>query len=253
MKIATWNVNSLRVRLPQVLRWLVANPVDALCVQETKVEDGKFPLAEIEEAGYRAVFSGQKTYNGVAILARTQPGDIEVDVPGLDDPERRILAATVGDFRVLNLYVVNGREVGHPMYERKLAWLAKVADHVASEAELHPRLVVVGDFNVTPADADVHDPAAWRDRILCSAPERAALARFQEGADLADCFRMFEQKEDSFSWWDYRGGGFARNQGLRIDLILATPDARCTGCTIDTEPRGWEQPSDHTPVVAQFD
>ena len=253
MKVATWNVNSLRVRLPQVLDWLEANPVDALCLQETKVEDHAFPLAEVEAAGYRAVFAGQKTYNGVAILARTQPGEAETDIPGLDDPERRILCATVGDFRLLNLYVVNGRAVDHPMYERKLAWLSRVADYAAAEAARHARLVVLGDFNIAPADSDVHDPELWRDRILCSGPEREALARFTDAAGLADCFRMFAQEPASFSWWDYRQSGFQRNEGLRIDLILASADARCSACAIDRTPRGWERPSDHAPVVATFD
>lgn len=252
MKIATWNVNSLRARLAHVLAWLEANPVDALCLQETKVVDELFPAEELAEAGWRAAYSGQKSYNGVAILARAEPADAAAGAPGFDDPERRVLAATVGDARVLNLYVVNGRAVDDPKYAHKLAWLERVTAYAADLAREHERLVVVGDFNVAPADEDVHDPEAWRDRILCSDPERAALAKLKAAAGLEDCFRMFEQEADSFSWWDYRQGGFRRNHGLRIDLILASQAMDCAGCVIDRTPRGWEKPSDHAPVVAEF-
>ena len=252
MKIATWNVNSLRARLAHVLAWLEANPVDALCLQETKVVDELFPEEELAAAGWRAVYSGQKSYNGVAILAREEPADAVAGVPGDDDPERRVLAATVGGARVLNLYVVNGRAVGDPKYAHKLAWLERVTAYAAELARGHERLVAVGDFNVAPADADVHDPEAWRGRILCSDPEREALAKLQAAAGLRDCFRLFEQEPDSFSWWDYRQGGFRRNLGLRIDLILASEAMDCAGCAIDRTPRGWEKPSDHAPVVAEF-
>ena len=252
MKIATWNVNSLRARLAHVLAWLEANPVDALCLQETKVVDELFPTEELAAAGWRAAYSGQKSYNGVAILTRAEPVDAVAGVPGDDDPERRVLAATVGGARVLNLYVVNGRAVDDPKYAHKLAWLERVTAYAAELARGHERLVVVGDFNVAPADADVHDPEAWRGRILCSEPERAALAQLQAAAGLRDCFRLFEQEPDSFSWWDYRQGGFRRNQGLRIDLILASAALDCAGCVIDRTPRGWEKPSDHAPVVAEF-
>ncbi len=253
MKIATWNVNSLRVRLPHVLDWLAANPVDALCLQETKVVDEAFPAAEFEAAGYAAVFAGQKTYNGVALLSRRAATDVVVDLPGLDDPERRILGATVDGWRILNLYVVNGRDLDNPMYARKLDWLAKVAAFLAQDAVRHERYAVVGDFNIAPADADIFDLDRWSGGILCSEPERAALQGIK-AAGFEDCFRLFEQEPESFSWWDYRQGAFRRNDGLRIDLILASPAAaaRCAACYIDKTPRGWERPSDHTPVVAEF-
>jgi exodeoxyribonuclease-3 len=253
MKIATWNVNSLRVRLPHVLQWLAAAQPDVLAIQETKTVDGQFPLAEIEAAGYKAVFSGQKTYNGVAILSKSEAAEVVVDIPGLDDPQRRILAATIDGIRVVNLYVVNGSEVGSEKYAYKLDWLAKVTAWLQEQASQYPRLVVLGDFNIAPEDRDVHDPAAWAGQILCSDAERAALQAMQS-IGLSDTFRQFEQAEKNFSWWDYRAGGFRRNLGLRIDLILVSKplaDA-CQSCVIDREPRTWEKPSDHTPVVAEF-
>ena len=253
MKVATWNVNSLRVRLPHVLLWLEDNPVDALCLQETKVVDADFPKEEIEQAGYQATFAGQKTYNGVAMLTKQTTATVETDIPGLDDPDRRILAATVGDWRILNLYVVNGKEVGDPKYDHKLHWLQKVKEFIELDLQEHEHYLIVGDFNIAPADEDVHDPDLWRERILCSTPEREALAAIK-GTGFEDCFRRFEQETESFSWWDYRQGAFRRNIGLRIDLILASPAAaaRCTACHIDKNPRRWERPSDHTPVVAEF-
>ncbi|MBJ6611506.1 MAG: exodeoxyribonuclease III [Candidatus Thiothrix moscowensis] len=253
MKIATWNVNSLRVRLPHVLQWLAAAQPDVLAIQETKTVDEQFPLAEIEAAGYQAVFAGQKTYNGVAILSKQAASNVVTDIPGLDDPQRRILAATIGGVRVVNLYVVNGSEVGSDKYAYKLDWLAKVTAWLQQQAAQYPKLVVLGDFNIAPEDRDVHDPAAWAGQILCSAPERTALQTIQ-ALGLSDVFRQFEQAEKSFSWWDYRAAGFRRNLGLRIDLILTSQtlaDA-CTSCVIDREPRTWEKPSDHTPVIAEF-
>ncbi len=253
MKIATWNVNSIRARLPHVLDWLRENPVDALCLQETKVVDENFPREEIESAGYHATFAGQKTYNGVAVLTRRPVAESFSDIPGLDDPDRRILGATVEDWRILNLYVVNGKEVGDPKYDHKLHWLRKVREFVARDRRESDRYLVLGDFNVAPADADVHDPDLWRERILCSTPERAALEEILE-TGFEDCFRLFEQEPESFSWWDYRQGAFRRNRGLRIDLILASPAAaeRCAACHIDKSPRRRERPSDHAPVVAEF-
>ncbi|OQX12515.1 MAG: exodeoxyribonuclease III [Thiothrix lacustris] len=253
MKIATWNVNSLRVRLPHVLQWLEAAQPDVLAIQETKTVDEQFPLAELEAAGYNAVFAGQKTYNGVAMLSKSSATDVVTDIPGLDDPQRRILAATFDGVRVVNLYVVNGAEVGSDKYAYKLDWLAKVTAWLQQQAALYPQLVVLGDFNIAPEDRDVHDPVAWGDGILCSPPERAALQAIQ-ALGLSDTFRQFVQADKSFSWWDYRGGGFRRNHGLRIDLILASQalaDA-CQSCVIDREPRTWEKPSDHAPVVAEF-
>lgn len=254
MKIATWNVNSLRVRLPHVLDWLEKEQPSLLAVQETKTVDADFPVDAFAEAGYQAVFSGQKTYNGVAIVSKGEIGDCVVDPPNLEDPQRRILAASHGDLRVVNLYVPNGSEVGTAKYAYKLDWLGKIQDFIAGELTRHPNLVVLGDFNIAPEDRDVHDPEAWREKILCSTPERLALQKLL-GLGLADLFRQFEQDEASFSWWDYRAAGFRRNLGLRIDLILASPALvrRCRGCRIDKEPRKLERPSDHAPVVAEFE
>jgi exodeoxyribonuclease-3 len=253
MKIATWNVNSLKVRLPQVLDWLAAAGPDILCLQETKTTDENFPVEAIEAAGYHCVYSGQKTYNGVAILSKMPAEDILTDLPGLDDPQRRILGATIGGVRVLNLYVVNGQEVGSEKYAHKLHWLEMVAEHVREQLGQHRLFVTLGDFNIAPEDRDVHDPEAWRERILCSTPERDALRKLLE-LGLVDTFRLFDQEADSFSWWDYRAAAFRRNMGLRIDLILASrllADS-CTACKIDKEPRRLERPSDHTPVIAKF-
>jgi exodeoxyribonuclease-3 len=253
MKIATWNVNSLKVRLPHVLDWLSAAKPDILCLQETKTTDENFPVEAIEAAGYHSVYSGQKTYNGVAILSRTPAADILTDIPGLDDPQRRILGATFGAIRVLNLYVVNGQEVGSEKYAHKLHWLGKVAEHVREQLGQHANFVTLGDFNIAPEDRDVHDPEAWHERILCSTPEREALHRLL-ALGLVDTFRLFDQEAGSFSWWDYRAAAFRRNMGLRIDLILASRQLAesCTACSIDKEPRRLERPSDHTPVVAEF-
>jgi len=254
MKIATWNVNSLKVRLPQVLDWLATSQADILCLQETKTTDENFPADEIAAAGYHVVFSGQKTYNGVAIISKQAAGDIITDVSGLDDPQRRILGATIGDVRVLNLYVVNGQEVGSEKYAHKLHWLDKVTDHISAQLQQFERFVVLGDFNIAPDDRDVHDPEAWHERILCSTPEREALQKIQQ-LGLADTFRLFDQEEQSYSWWDYRAAGFRRNRGLRIDLVLASKSLAdsCRACTIDKEPRRLERPSDHTPVMAEFE
>ena len=251
MKIATWNVNSLRVRLPHVLDWLAREQPDVLALQETKAEDAKFPAAELAEAGYRTVYSGQKTYNGVAVLSRAEMLDPVTDIEGLDDPQRRILAVTLDGVRIVDLYVPNGSEVGSEKYAYKLDWLAKVRAWLGTELERHPRLVVLGDFNIAPEDRDVYDPEAWRDKILCSAPEREALGAWLD-LGLRDTFRDFEQPERSFSWWDYRMNGFKRNLGLRIDHILASNALECRACRIDTAPRGLERPSDHAPVVAEF-
>ena len=253
MKIASWNVNSLRVRLPQVLEWLNQNQVDVLALQETKTQDPEFPEQAIKAAGYQAVYSGQKTYNGVAILAKTQPQDAITDVKNLDDPQRRILAATVNDIRVINLYVVNGSEVGSEKFAYKLDWIEKVTAHIKKEMKAHKKVVVLGDFNIAPEDRDVHDPDKWKDKILCSKQERKAFEKMLS-LGLKDTFRQFKQEDKSFSWWDYRGGGIHRNHGLRIDMILASEalSKQCKNSSIDKIPRSWERPSDHTPVVAEF-
>ena len=253
MKIASWNVNSLNVRLPHVERWCAAAQPDILALQETKLEDAKFPVAALEAAGYNAVFSGQKTYNGVAILARKPITDVVHGIDGFDDPQRRILSATVGDVRIVNLYVVNGQAVGTEKYAYKLDWLAQVTTFLAEEAHRHPRIAVMGDFNIAPEDRDVHDPAAWREQVLCSTPEREALKGLL-GAGLVDSFRLFNEDGGHYSWWDYRQGAFRRNLGLRIDLILigeALRDA-CRGAGIDRQPRTWERASDHTPVSMEL-
>ena len=254
MKIASWNVNSLNVRLPQVLAWCGDAAPDVLALQETKLVDERFPADDLLEAGYHSVFAGQKTYNGVAILSREPARDTVTDIPGLDDPQRRIIAGTIGEVRVVNLYVVNGSEVGSEKFDYKLDWLAKVTDWLADEIARHDRLVVVGDFNIAPDDRDVYDPEAWREKILCSTPEREALGRIL-ALGLADTFRLFEQEQGVFSWWDYRMNMFRRKMGLRIDLVLASAAMarRCTASYVDIEPRRQERPSDHAPVVAEFD
>jgi exodeoxyribonuclease-3 len=253
MKIATWNVNSLKVRLPQVLDWLAGTEPDALCLQETKTEDKGFPFAELESAGYRALHNGQKTYNGVAILTRAEPADPLRDLPGFDDPQKRLIAATVDGIRLVCAYMPNGQEIGADKYQYKLKWLAALHDWLRAEMERHPRLALLGDFNIAPEDRDVHDPEAWREKILCSTPERAAFRDFLD-LGLADAFRLFEQPEKSYSWWDYRMMAFRRNIGLRIDHILLSPElaGRCRSCAIDKTPRKLERPSDHAPVIAEL-
>ncbi|MGD2128009.1 MAG: exodeoxyribonuclease III [Lysobacterales bacterium] len=253
MKVASWNVNSLNVRLPHVLAWTSDAKPDVLALQETKLPDDRFPADELMDAGYHSVFSGQKTYNGVAILSREPASDPVTDIPGLDDPQRRILAATVGDVRIVDLYVVNGSEVGSEKFDYKLHWLERVTAWLAKELDHHENVVVVGDFNITPDDRDVHDPDAWREKILCSTPEREALSRMLD-LGLSDTFRLFEQEQGVFSWWDYRMNAFRRKMGLRIDLILASRAmaGRCAASYVDIEPRRQERPSDHAPVVAEF-
>ncbi|MFV8834349.1 exodeoxyribonuclease III [Aquisalimonas sp.] len=253
MKLASWNVNSLKVRLPHVLHWLETEQPDVVGLQETKLTDDNFPEAAIREAGYEVVYAGQKTYNGVALLARDPISETVTDIPGVDDPQRRVMAGTVGDLRFINLYVPNGSEVGSEKYAYKLDWLARLRDWIADEMARHPRLAVVGDFNIAPADADVHDPEEWRGKILFSEPEHAALKALTD-LGLEDTFRRFPQDEQVFSWWDYRMNNFRRNRGLRIDLVLASPElaAQCTASRVDVEPRRWERPSDHAPVVAEF-
>lgn len=253
MKIATWNVNSLRVRLDHVRDWLADAAPEILGLQETKLTDDKFPVAEFQEAGYRSVFSGQPTYNGVALLSREPATEIVTDFNGYEDPQRRILGATIGGIRVLNLYVPNGQSVGSEKYDYKLGWLTALKAQLRNDLERYDQVVVMGDFNIAPADEDVHDPIAWKDKILCSRKERDALEGLLN-LGLTDVFRLFDQPEESFSWWDYRAAGFRRNLGLRIDLILASAKlaSACTACEIDKAPRRLERPSDHTPVFSEF-
>ena len=253
MKIATWNVNSLKVRLPHLLRWLLDNPVDVLCLQETKLTDDKFPVEEIQQAGYQVAFSGQKTYNGVAILSRFPITDVVKNNPRFADEQQRILAATIKGIRFICAYVPNGQQVDSEKYAYKLSWLASLREWLADELRVHAQsgLAILGDYNIAPQDRDVHDPLAWAGAIHCSDKERAALDALI-GLGLRDSFRLFEQPEKSFSWWDYRMLGYQKNKGLRIDHILLSEGLaeRCVACDIDRVPRKWEQPSDHAPVIA---
>lgn len=253
MKIATWNVNSLNVRLPHVLQWLASEQPDVLCLQELKLEDAKFPLSALADAGYQAVFSGQKTYNGVAILARHDVSDVQVGIPAYADEQRRVIAATVQGVRVVCAYFPNGQSLDSDKYQYKLHWLQQLQDWLAGELQRWPRLVLAGDYNIAPEDRDVHDPAAWVGQVLVSEPEREAFRNLQ-ALGLVDAFRHFSQPEASFSWWDYRAAGFRRNLGLRIDHLLVSPALVdwLSRCWIDKEPRTWERPSDHTPVVVQL-
>lgn len=254
MKIASWNVNSLNVRLPHVERWCADAAPDVLVLQETKLEDAKFPREALEKIGFQSAFAGQKTYNGVAILSREPLREIVTDVPDLDDPSRRVLAATVGDLRIVNLYVVNGQSVGSEKYAHKLHWLARVADFLRAELARYPRLMVLGDFNIAPEDRDVHDPEAWRERVLCSTPEREALQTILD-LGFTDSFRAFTSEGGHYSWWDYRQGAFRRDLGLRIDLILVSGAlrSRLKRAAIDRTPRTWERPSDHVPVLVELE
>jgi exodeoxyribonuclease-3 len=253
MKLATWNVNSIRVRLPQLLDWLAAAQPDVVCLQELKTEAPGFPREALEAAGYACAVNGQKSYNGVAILARTPLSDIATDLPGFADEQRRVLAATVKDMRVVCVYCPNGQAVGSDKYDYKLRWFAALKDYLAAELARHPRLVVAGDFNVAPEDRDVHDPKAWEGQVHVSEPERGAW-RALVALGLQDGFRLFEQPEKTFSWWDYRMMGFRRNAGLRIDhILLSAPLAQaCAGASIDKAPRKLERPSDHAPVLAEL-
>ncbi len=254
MKVATWNVNSLNVRLPHLLDWLERERPDVVCLQETKVEDPKFPAAALEAAGYGSVFAGQKAYNGVAILSRRPLTDVRLGIPSLEDDQRRVVSAGAGDIRVVCAYVPNGQAVGTEKYEYKLRWLRAFADWLRAELAAHPNLVVLGDYNVAPEDRDVHDPKLWAGQVLCSEPERAAFRRLLE-LGLKDGFRLFDQPEKSYTWWDYRLHAFKRNMGLRIDHILVSPAlaAECRSCVIDKTPRALERPSDHAPVIAELE
>ena len=252
-RIATWNVNSLKVRLPQVLEWCTGMQPDIIALQETKLQDENFPAADIAAAGYQVVYAGQKTYNGVAIMSRERATDVVTGIPGLEDTQRRMLAASYGDLRIINVYVPNGQSVGSEKYHYKLDWLDKLTAYLTEQLQVYPRLILLGDFNIAPEDRDIYDAEAWREKILCSTPERQVLQAISQ-TGLYDTFRLTDQEESQFSWWDYRMNGFRRNLGLRIDLILASQAMvdEHTLTVIDKTPRGWERPSDHAPVVAQF-
>lgn len=252
MKLATWNVNSLNVRLPHVLDWLAENPIDVLCLQETKQEDAKFPYADLKSAGYHAIHSGQKTYNGVAILSTHEMTDVVHGIAGFEDEQKRVISATINGVRVICVYVVNGQAVDSEKYDYKMRWLTALNNWLTDELLKYPKLVILGDYNIAPDDRDCHDPVAWEGNILVSPRERDA---FEEllALGLHDSFRLFEAGEGHFSWWDYRMMGFRRNHGMRIDHILVS-DAlkeKCVSCIIDKAPRKLERPSDHTPVVLE--
>lgn len=252
MRIGTWNVNSVKARLPHLLDWLATDPVDVLGIQETKTLDETFPHDALREAGWQCVHNGQKTYNGVAILSRTPPVDVAAGIPGFADDQKRVIAASVNGVRVVCVYCPNGQAVGSDKYAYKLRWFAALCEYLAAELKLHPRLAVAGDFNVAPEDRDVHDPKAWEGQVHVSEPEREAW-RALTALGLKDSFRLFDQPEKIFSWWDYRMLGFRRNAGLRIDhILLSEPLARaCTASTVDKAPRKLERPSDHAPVIAE--
>ncbi len=250
-KIATWNVNSLRVRLPHLLEWLAANNPDVVALQETKVLDKDFPHEELLAAGYYARCSGQPTYNGVATLSRA--AIIDSDVPQIIDEQKRVLAVTVNDVRIINLYVPNGAAVDSEKYFYKLQWLENVTAYLQQQLLQYPKLVVLGDFNIAPDERDVHDPKAWEGSVLVSERERTAL-RAMLALGLTDAFRHFEQSAGHYTWWDYRMGAFRRKHGMRIDHILLSAELvkSCVACDIDKIPRAWERPSDHTPLVVEL-
>jgi exodeoxyribonuclease III len=253
MKLATWNVNSLAVRLPQVLDWLAANPVDALVLQETKLTDDKFPQAELAAAGWQLQWFGQKTYNGVALLSRHPAEAVVKNIPGFDDEQARVIAGTVDGVRTIGAYFPNGQAPDSDKFVYKMRWLTALRAWVQAELAVHPQLVLMGDFNIAPEDRDVYDPVAWAGQIHCTPEERA---HFQGlvGLGLVDAFRLFEQPAKSWSWWDYRNLAFRKNQGLRIDHILVSTALkdRAAGCVIDKLPRKNERPSDHAPVVVEL-
>ncbi|TEU30546.1 exodeoxyribonuclease III [Alkanindiges illinoisensis] len=254
MKIATWNVNSLNVRAPQVLEWLNAEAVDVLCVQETKIEDHKFPYDEFTNIGYQAVHLGQKTYNGVAIISKHPIEEVQFDIPNLEDIQKRVVAATICGIRIICVYIPNGQSVGSDKYLYKLQWLQALTAYLEQQLKQYPKLALLGDYNIAPEDRDVYDPERWQGSVLVSEPERVAFRQLQ-ALGLHDSFRLFEQPEKLYSWWDYRMVAFRRNLGLRIDHILISsalvPAAKASW--IDRAPRKLERPSDHTPVVLELD
>ena len=250
MRIATWNVNSLRVRLPHLLPWLEAVQPDIVALQETKVVDEEFPTLDLEQAGYHSVYSGQKSYNGVAILARAPAKEVAVELPEDQSEQRRFIAASYGDLRVVNVYIPNGASVDSDKYIYKLDWLVKLADYLTDQLRTYPRLLLVGDFNIAPENRDVHDPEAWFGKVLCTDSERSLFQRLLD-LGLTDGYRLFETAGGNWSWWDYRMNAWKRDIGLRIDHILISNALKdkAQRCWIDNEPRGWERPSDHAPVI----
>ena len=253
MRIATWNVNSLKVRLPHVVDWLASHQPDVLCLQETKTEDAKFPSEALAASGYHFVFSGQKTYNGVALLSRSAPADVTAGIPGFADEQKRVLAATYGDTRVVCVYIPNGESVESDKYQYKLRWLTALTEWLRGELQKYPKLALLGDYNIAPDDRDVYDPKEWAGKVLFSDLEHAAFKGLLD-LGLTDSFRLFDQPERSFTWWDYRMNAFRRKLGVRIDHILLSGALvpACSACAVDVEPRKLERPSDHAPVFADL-
>lgn len=253
MKIVTWNINSMKVRLPHLLRFLSEHAPDVVALQELKQIDADFPLDAITQAGYQAVWSLQKTYNGVAILSRSPVDAVETSFPTFPDEQKRVIAATIDGVRVINIYVPNGQSVGSDKYAYKLTWLNHLHDYLQQALKQYEKVVVLGDFNIAPEDRDVYDPVAWQDSVLCSAPERAALEKILS-LGFVDTFRLFAQAPQTYSWWDYRTFAYSANRGLRIDLILASPACitHIQRCFVDPAPRGWDRPSDHAPVLLEI-
>lgn len=247
MKIVSWNVNSLNIRLPHVLAYLAEHQPDVLALQETKLPDEKFPRSAIEEAGYQVVYSGQKTYNGVAVISRQPASDVVMDVPGLDDPQRRLLACTIDGVRIVDVYIPNGQEVGSEKYAYKFQWLTAFREFLKDELAQYEQLALLGDFNIAPADIDVHDPKRWREKIMCSTAERAMFASFLE-LGLFDRARELYPEDPMHSWWDYRLNAFDRNWGIRIDHVLTTAALSVCAAGVHAAERGKERPSDHAPV-----
>jgi len=254
MKLATWNVNSLKVRLPQVLDFLAVHKPDVLCLQETKLEDDKFPVLDVLSAGYQAVFSGQKTYNGVAILSLQAPQEVTIGIADFDDPQKRVIAVLIDGVRVICVYIPNGESVTSEKYGYKLDWLRRLNSCLKMELEKYPRLAILGDYNIAPEDRDVHDPKFWEGKVLFSEREKAAFNELV-ALGLCDSFRLFEQAEKSYTWWDYRMNGFKRNLGLRIDHILLSAELvkNCKSCSIDRDRRTHDRPSDHAPVMVEIE
>lgn len=254
MKLATWNVNSLNVRAPQVIDWLKTEQPDVLCLQETKIQDHKFPYDELSQIGYHAVHLGQKTYNGVAIISRYAIEDMQFDMPDFEDEQKRVVAATIQGVRIICVYIPNGQSIGSDKYGYKLSWLNALISYIKNQLAIYPQLALLGDYNIAPEDRDVHDPSAWKDSVLVSEPERDAFKQLIQ-LGLHDSFRLFEQPEKLYSWWDYRMMAFRRNMGMRIDhILISTPLVRFAKASwIDKTPRKLERPSDHTPVVLELD
>lgn len=255
LKIASWNVNSLNVRLPHVLKWLTEVSPDILAIQETKIPDERFPEDAFSTLGYKVIYSGQKTYNGVAIIVRSDIKIVNVlkTIPGYEDTQKRFISAEINDIKILNLYVVNGQSVGSDKYEYKLEWLEKIKNYIKNDIHKYKYYLIMGDFNIAPEDIDIYDPQSWHEKILCSEPERKALMEIVS-IGFKDTFRLFDQESKTFSWWDYRSACFRRNMGLRIDLMLVNKalESVCKNSWIDKEPRRWDRPSDHAPVISEF-